>query len=573
MVVFEIVPNSLAAAGWPALIGLLVGILGPSIAEGRFGAHGTHRAAIWVALAGMALHAMTDGLALASVGLGSGTHALEYAVVLHRLPVGLAIWWLMSERKIGPRYAPWLVLIAIAAATGAGFFLGSVSFGALGERSIGLFEAMVGGLLMHVVSHGVGKNQGSEFPRVAGIGGLIGLALVGALFWHPDGGGHAGHVDSGSSEFTTAFIDMFLDSAPALLIAYLLAGLISGALGEAPMRWLRRGGHFSRATRGVAFGLPLPLCSCGVVPVYRSLVRRGVPATAALAFLVATPELGLDAVLLSLPLLGPEMAVLRVLAAFALALIVGWLVGAWADKRARARAPEAVPETPKVPWGQRMREGIQTGFGEVLDGTGPWIVIGLVVAASLTPWLDSDALAKIPPVLQVGLFALIGMPIYVCATGATPMVAVLIAKGMTPGAALAFLLTGPATNVTTFGVLKQLHGRKVAVAFVVILVLSAVAMGYGVDLLLPEFAQPKPVGGEHGEHGLVSLGSGFALGGLFVFSFIRQGPRRYLGRLWETTGHTHDHEGDDGHDHGDGDGDPQTKDSCCASACGGGEED
>ncbi len=563
IVVLEILPHSLAAAGWTALLGLGVGIVGPSFAEGRFGMQGTHRAALWVAVLGMALHAITDGLALSAVGVHSGNRAMEYAVVLHRLPVGLAIWWLMVERKAQRSAAPWLVLGAVAAATILGFVLGATKVGGMNESSIGIFEAFVGGLLMHVVSHGVGKPQGKVSPRVAGVGGLVGLAMVGALFWS-DGGGASGHehAHSGTPDFARAFVDIFIESAPALLVAYLLAGLISGVLGEASIRWLSRGNTLQQATRGVVFGLPLPLCSCGVVPVYRSLVRRGVPAAAALAFLVATPELGLDAVLLSLPLLGPKMALVRVAAAFVVALGVGWLVGGLAERGIKSRGgPDAQPsESPQGepgpdwvasdarPWAERLRRGVASGFGEILDGTGPWIVLGLVIAASLTPWLDREMMAKIPPVAQVGVFAMIGMPLYVCAAGATPMVAVLIAKGLTPGAALAFLLTGPATNATTFGVIKQLNGKKVATAFVGTIVLAAVAMGYGVDLFLADVLESEAAPHEGHEHGVLAQLVACILGGLFVVSFLRQGPRGYLGRLWESGGHAHDHEDDHEHE-------------------------
>ena len=102
----------------------------------------------------------------------------------------------------------------------------------------------------------------------------------------------------------------------------------------------------------------------------------------------------------------------------------------------------------------------RTGFVDVLDETGPWIVFGLAVAALMATELDPDGLASLPNSIQLPLFALIGLPVYVCASGATPLVAVLIALGVSPGAALVFLLTGPAMNVTTFGVLTKLHGRR-----------------------------------------------------------------------------------------------------------------
>jgi uncharacterized membrane protein YraQ (UPF0718 family) len=318
---------------------------------------------------------------------------------------------------------------------------------------------------------------------------------------------------------------------------------------------LRRGGTTVQALRGVGFGLPLPLCSCGVVPVYRSLVDKKVPATAALAFLVATPEIGLDAVLLSFPLLGLEMTLLRVGVSFVLALAVGVVVGGWIERRAAAMqdssvpAPELEPARGQpLPLRSKLVAAVRTGYGEILDSTGPWILVGLMLAAFLQPWIDTEALTRLDPALQVAAFGLVGLPVYVCATGATPLIAVLIAKGLSPGAALAFLLTGPATNATTFGVLEQLHGRKVAFMFTGTVIAVVLGLGWGVNALWPTAGVGAGQLHEHHETSVLSLGSAVVLGGLFVVSLLRQGPRGFLGRLWELGGHSHP-AGHDDHDH------------------------
>ena len=113
------------------------------------------------------------------------------------------------------------------------------------------------------------------------------------------------------------------------------------------------------------------------------------------------------------------------------------------------------------------------GFGAVVDSTAPWIGLGLLVAAMIAPWIAPSALTGIPQPVQVLLSAGLGVPAYVSAAGATPLVAVLLAKGLSPGAALAFLLTGPATNVSTFGALAQAHGRATAVRFAAAMVILA----------------------------------------------------------------------------------------------------
>lgn len=539
LVMLEILPRSLHLAGWPAFLALIAGLAGPAIAEGplRLATRGTHRAALALATAGMALHSLTDGLALAAAHAdGHGSHGLEVAVIAHQLPVAVAVWWLVAPMGL---WVATLAMTALAAATVAGYALAGASLGAIDEPWLGLFEAVVGGLLLHVVAH---RSHGTHEGRArvgAALGGLLGLGLLALL----TGDGH-GHEDP-LARTTEALVGLFRASAPALLLAYGLAGLVAGALPDAPVRWLRRGGPAGQALRGVAIGLPMPLCSCGVVPVYRSLLRRGAPPAAALAFFVATPELGVDAILLSWPLLGGEMTIARVVAAGLVAWLVGWLVG----RRAPAPTPGPAEAARGGPTG--LWDGLRAGFGELVDATAPWIAAGLLIAALIEPWIDPSALTAVPRMLQVPLFAALGVPLYVCASGATPLVAALLLKGLSPGAALAFLLTGPATNATTFGVLTAEHGRATALRFAAAMFGLSVALGLALDVAVPGLTAGVELHG-HEEAGALAEVAAWALFAVFLASFIRQGPHGFLGRLWEGGGHDHDHghdHGHDGHDH------------------------
>lgn len=562
LAMLEIIPSGIEHAGWVAVLAAGAGLLLPTVAERYFGGKPTHRAAAWAAFVGMGLHSFTDGLALVGSHSHGDSHALGWAVMLHQVPVGLAVWWMLTSPGEARQRDGLVALTMIAGATVLGFVFGETTTLFDDSGIVGVFEAFVGGLLLHVVSHGIGSKssrRAAEHRVITGIGGLLGLAVVLGLFM-------ASAVEDPRREASVdAFGALLLESAPALLFAYGIAGLLGVFMGDAPARWLRRGGTTVQALRGVAFGLPLPLCSCGVVPVYRSLVDKKVPATAALAFLVATPEIGLDAVLLSFPLLGLEMTLLRVGVSFVLALAVGVVVGGWIERRASAMQLSSVPVPapelelpPAVPLSLRAKlaAAMRTGYGEILDSTGPWILVGLMLAAFLQPWIDTDALTRLDPALQVAAFGLVGLPVYVCATGATPLIAVLIAGGLSPGAALAFLLTGPATNATTFGVLEQLHGRKVAFMFTGTVIAVVLGLGWGVNALWPTAGVGVSHLHEHDETSWVSLGSAVVLGVLFVVSLLRQGPRGFLGRLWELGGHNHTAEqaghahDEHGHDHG-----------------------
>ena len=545
LVLLHVLPDAVHHSGWWALLAAGVGLVGPTQIEHRLerSAKQAHAAALFLACVALGLHGLMDGVALAASGDARLVEGLGLAVVLHRLPVGLTLWWLIEPAK-GARTAIW-VLVAMALATVLGFALGGSAEGAMGSPLMGLFYAFVGGSLLHVVlhrPHPVADDDSSPSSRlVAGIGGLIGFALLAVL--------HRAHTHIEDAGFWELLTDLVLASAPALVLAYFAAGLLQSYLPHGSIRWMSRGSPTSQALRGVAFGLPLPICSCGVIPLYRSLVVQGAPATAAMAFLVATPELGLDAILLSLPLLGPKITLARVVCAAVVALLIGWVVGRFVPTRP---APAAATDERADPrgWRERLPGAIRAGFGEVVDDTAPWILAGLVVAAALQPALEAPWLQRLPDNWEVLLFALVGMPAYVCASGATPLVAVLVAGGVSPGAGIAFLLAGPATNVTTFGILSLLHGRRIAVVFGAAIIVLCVALGTSVNLLMPEAGHDAFVGGHGEQHGAIQLVFGGALALLFVASLLRLGPRGFFGKLGEQGGSHEDDQCDSPDDGG-----------------------
>jgi hypothetical protein len=174
----------------------------------------------------------------------------------------------------------------------------------------------------------------------------------------------------------------------------------------------------------------------------------------------------------------------------------------------------------------------------------------------LMPYIDRDWIASLPPGIDVPIAALIGLPLYVCATGSTPLAAMLLVQGLSPGAVLALLLTGPATNVTTFGVLAKLHGGRTAVLFVVSMWLGAMGLGYLVNAFMPVLQVKALDAAAHDHSGLATIAL-VALGGVFLVSLLRQGVRPFLERLYDSPanlvpgeaaacGDAHEH----GHHHG-----------------------
>lgn len=321
------------------------------------------------------------------------------------------------------------------------------------------------------------------------------------------------------------FVSLALEAAPALLLAYAFAGLLNALLVERTLSWLAAGNSLKQATKGVAFGLPLPICSCGVVPLYQTLVQRGAPGTAALAFLISTPEIGVDAILISLPLLGGELTVIRIAAAVLVALGLALLLG----PRIKPKTEQIAPQQLKTEsLRARIQTGLRYGFGPLVDHTLPWMLVGLSIAAYAAPLFDAQTIAALSPFWQVPVFALLGIPMYVCASAATPLAAIAIMHQVSPGAALAFLLTGPATNVTTFGVLRALHGRSIAILFGILVASLAIALGWLINWTFLDAQVSYEPSHAHTPLEWVCLA---LLGGLMLISLFRQGPRGMVNHI------------------------------------------
>jgi uncharacterized membrane protein YraQ (UPF0718 family) len=529
LVLFLVLPETVVNGGWWALGWAAAGALGPTFTEQAF--HGlqrrTHNAALVLGIAGIGFHGVLDGAALSQGTMIAGGLSLPLAIILHRIPVGMAIWWLVRP-SFGSRTSA-LVIGFVILATVGGYAMGPSLLEHASLQAVAWFEALVAGALVHVVVHRTQHDASGGTPqsrRLEGLGALAGLVLLVVLIWVEKG-------DGGSrSLIGTSFLSLALESAPALVLAYLMAGLMSVFLPHSSVIWMGRGGKWQQALRGMTIGLPLPICSCGVVPLYRSLVLRGAPLAAAMAFLVATPELGLDAIFLSVPLLGAKMTIIRVIGAMVVALTVGWVVAKVAPAAETTRPLQVAEQgLPEEELAGRLQGALRVGFGEVVDHTAPWILLGLAIAAVATPLVDTGMLATIPRGLDVVVFALIGLPIYVCAAAATPLVAVLLAGGVSPGAALAFLLTGPATNVTTFGVLNQLHGRRVALAFSVTIIGLSLVLGWVVNLIVPEvhgitLTELRPEGASP-----IKILSLSVLVLAILGSVLRRGARRFVGEI------------------------------------------
>ena len=303
--------------------------------------------------------------------------------------------------------------------------------------------------------------------------------------------------------FVAASWSVFGAMAPYLLLGFLVAGFLSVVISP---EWVERhlgGNGLGQVFKASLFGVPLPLCSCGVIPVAASLRRHGAGKGATTAFLLSTPQTGVDSIAVTYALLGPFLAVVRPLAAFVTGLFGGSLVQAFNDddevideptvEAAAASCCSADGCDQKTPDRPKIVEALHYGLVILPRDIGRALVFGIVVSGLIATVVAPKALES---ALGGGLWPMlaamaVGIPLYVCATASTPIALALIHAGLSPGAALVFLISGPATNSAALTTLWKILGRRAAILYLVTVAVASLATGLAVDGLIGAGALPS----------------------------------------------------------------------------------
>ena len=324
---------------------------------------------------------------------------------------------------------------------------------------------------------------------------------------------------------------------PYLLFGFLAAGIMSVCISP---EWVQRhlgGRGLGAVLKASLFGVPLPLCSCSVIPVSASMHRHGASRAATTSFLLSTPQTGVDSIAVTYALLGPVFAVFRPVAAFITGLIGGALVQWFDTPKGSDEAAPAANECADACCADRGQRGVvgrvlHYGFVTLPRDLAAALLIGVVIAGAMAALLPADSL-KLYLGAGVGsilLLMLAGVPVYVCATASVPLAAVFMHAGASPGAALAFLIAGPATNAATFTTIWKVLGRRTAGLYLVTIAVSAVACGLLLDGLFKAVGATAPQLGSlahHGEEsGWLTHASAVALLVVMAYSYWATRPRR-----------------------------------------------
>ena len=593
LVLFHILPELLVEGGLFVLVLTGLGLLTPSLIEKYFhkAANKAHNTTLLLGVLGLVVHATVDGTVLLADQSNHTEWLLALGVLLHRFPVGLTIWWLLRPQY--GVVLPFVVLFSMAAATVLGSAYAELSVAQLDGQLLAWFQAFVMGSIMHVVLHRPylqhhKKHQkvlAKEHKYAAGIGSFLGLVVLGFVLlphWlgyiehnhetdhredivlqeqnqhsdehvlnhstdiheveadhnHTDHDGHATHQqgseesDALHQEHNTAltlvnFTKLALYSAPMLLLAYCLSGLMhyfKPTLDVLPDQHNKA--YFKNAIKGVFYGLPLPVCSPAASKMHQQLLGLGANQTFATAFLIATPIIGFDAILISLPLLGEQLVLLRILFAILFATTIAWLLGRHFKKPISAVVAQTCQGGKPT---SRFIAAIKQGYQHQLDHTAPWVIFGWALAATLSA-TPAWAFFEQALWLQVLVMVLIAFPFALCATGMTPVIAVMLIAGLSPGAAIACLLIGPSISLDLLKQLKYQQGYFAAFAFAMVMLVGAFLIGLSLNEYIDAFPLPwlGELDAEFSWWHFVSLAVILVL---YFTSLMRRGARAFIAEL------------------------------------------
>ena len=356
--------------------------------------------------------------------------------------------------------------------------------------------------------------------------------------------------------FFDEFVTLFAQMAPFLLLGFLLAGVIHVWIPNHLYVPKISKANFKSVLWAALFGVPLPICSCGVIPTSIAIRREGASKGASVSFLISTPATGVDSILATYSLLGLPFAILRPIAAFATALFGGVLTNVATrgecdvdvakvtdtTKTVEEKCCEDANEncscgghgkcgcdssaatgkcgcgdnahTEKASVAHRVKETLRYGFVDMVSNVSKWLCIGLVLGALIAAFVPNDfflVLREYPLLCMLAVLVL-AMPMYTCATGSIPLALALVAKGITPGAALVLLMAGPATSIASMLVVGKSFGKRTLAAYLISIAGGALFFGFIVDAFFMDTflaaMLPGGVGGAGGaeSHGHAALG-------------------------------------------------------------------
>lgn len=302
-------------------------------------------------------------------------------------------------------------------------------------------------------------------------------------------------------EIQTVFIQM----APYLLLGLLIAGFLHVFINQDTILKHLGQNNLTSVFKAALIGVPLPLCSCGVVPTALSLRKNKASKGATVSFLISTPQTGVDSILATYALMGPIFALFRPIASFIMGIIGGLAVtlldhDTTPTTQPKNKAPhceschsEAHAHHKRTLMSQ-IKSMLNYAFIEFLDDIALPLIIGIIISGFISFLIPENFFQSYirNEWLAMGLMVLIGAPLYVCATASIPIATALMLKGLSPGAAFVFLVTGPATNAASMTLIANALGKKCFTIYLSVIALCAIVFGFILNAIFT-LTQTQPI--------------------------------------------------------------------------------
>jgi uncharacterized membrane protein YraQ (UPF0718 family)/copper chaperone CopZ len=328
--------------------------------------------------------------------------------------------------------------------------------------------------------------------------------------------------------FLKDFMTILGEMAPFLLLGFFFAGLLHAFIPRQKVEKYFSGKPMRSSVLAALFGIPLPLCSCGVIPTGTAFYKNGASKGGTVSFLISTPQTGVDSILATFSLMGLPFAIIRPIAALVTGITGGYITSVITEKDSNPIAGEDANQAPKS-FTQKLGLVFRYGFVDFIQDISKWLVIGLVLAAIISALIPNNfiELLNLSPILQMLLILVVSIPLYICATGSIPLAAILILKGISPGAAFVLLMAGPATNAATITMIGKVLGKKSLLTYLGTIILGALSFGLLIDYVLPAswFTQitNQHLGHNHGTQiAWWQIASGITLLGLIVNGYLQR---------------------------------------------------
>jgi uncharacterized membrane protein YraQ (UPF0718 family)/copper chaperone CopZ len=308
------------------------------------------------------------------------------------------------------------------------------------------------------------------------------------------------------TDYIQDFFNILNEMSPYLLLGFLFAGVLHVFFPKRRINGLLGGKNSRSVINAALLGVPLPLCSCGVIPTGISFYKNGASKGSSISFLISTPQTGIDSIMVTYSLLGLPFAIIRPV----IALITGFFGGFLTNLTDKKKPEDKISNSLRTNNKQQKNttsshpviEMLRYAFVDFLQDISKWLIIGLLIAAVISVIVPDDFFTEYlgNGYWDMLIILFVSIPIYVCATASVPIAAILILKGISPGAALVFLMAGPATNAATITIINKVLGKKTLIVYLFSIITGALFFGILLNTLLPHDLFIKGISMHSGTH-------------------------------------------------------------------------